>query len=100
MVIVRNEGLLKRKLRLRYAIEAVEIQALHHFIQGTVYLWVSQWDEKWLARVGGCEVDCGHLAPTCDEAFRHNENTFHALFPEHRCSERCKQIVAAPRQQK
>jgi hypothetical protein len=75
----------------RFDLIPVHIHAVHQTSEGSVYLWTSDAGEGCcIARIQGCEVDCGHVVESVLDAIRQNNTRFRALLPEHICSSKCR----------
>jgi hypothetical protein len=48
-------------------------------------------DGKWIARHWGRQLDGGGTCDSMEEASAYLIDSFHQLFPEHSCSERCRE---------
>ena len=76
----------------------VHIHAAHQTSEGSVYLWISERDGGCcIAKIQGCEIDCGHVVDSLVKGIRHNEMRFRALFPEHIFESNLRRRVASSR---
>lgn len=63
---------------------------VHDTVDGMVYSRAIRQGRKWLARHRGSQLDGGRECRTVREANEFLQVAFREMFPEHRCTERCR----------
>ncbi len=67
------------------------IEVVHHTKDGPVRLKVSQaGEDRWVAQISGPTLEGAREFKTLGAANRYLVRTFAAMFPEHRCTKRCR----------
>ena len=66
---------------------------VHDTADGMIYSRAERRGRKWLARHWGPQLDGGRECDTMREANEFLIRSFTEMFPEHRCTERCRNIL-------
>lgn len=65
---------------------------IHHTADGLINSKVEHRGRKWIARHWGDELDGMRVCATMREANEYAVASFNQMFPEHRCTERCRML--------
>jgi hypothetical protein len=66
------------------------LDVVHDTGDGVVYLRAERRGRNWIARNWGPQLGGSRVCKTMREANEYLEASFFEMFPEHRCTERCK----------
>ena len=66
---------------------------IHDTADGLIYSKVERRGRKWIARHWGDQLDGIRECGSVREANEYALTSFHEMFPEHRCTERCRKLT-------